>query len=227
MMKDKLFNDIYQEVTIRKKSLETLLDKNPAIWKGASQSVNIRPQGISSGYQALDAILPWHGWPRQGLIEIISARDIGELHLLMPVLTLLSQQQQPSVWIAPPHTPYAPALLQAGIALEHIFIIQSNIGWRQQLWSLEKALQTTDCPLVLAWLRQINIPVLRRLQLAAQTGNTLGVLFHQRHINNSPSVLQLTVQPGKPPGAYGKLEVRVLRARGSHGQLSAVVSICR
>jgi len=227
MTKDKLFNDKYQMVNNRKKSLETLLEKNPAIWKGASQTIDVRPEGISSGYQTLDAVLPWNGWPSQGLIEIISARDIGELHLLLPALSSLSRQQQSSVWIAPPHTPYAPALVRAGIALEHVFIIQPDITRQQQLWSLEKALQTADCPLVLAWLRQLDIPVLRRLQLAAQTGNTLGVLFHQRHISNSPSVLQLAVQSGKLPETHGKLEVQVLKARGSHCQLSAIVSICR
>lgn len=227
MSEDKLFSELYQDVNFKEKSLKSLLFTNPAIWKGANPGTNVRPEGISSGYPALDAILPWKGWPRQGLVEIISARNTGELHLLMPVLSSLSQQQQSSVWIAPPHTPYAPALLQAGIALEHVFIVRSDISWRQTLWSLEKALQTADCPLVLAWLRQLNIPVLRRLQLAAQTGRTLGVLFHQRHISNSPSVLQLAVQPGKLSMSQANLEVRVLRARGSHRQLSAVVSTGR
>jgi len=222
MEEDKLFSDLNQDFSFREKSLKTLLQKNTALWKGARQTVNAVPDGISSGYPALDAILPWKGWPRHGLVEIISAQDIGELHLLMPVLRSLSRQQKPSVWIAPPHTPYAPALLQAGIALEYVFIVQSDISWRQTLWSLEKTLQTAGCPLVLAWLRQLNMPVLRRLQLATQTGQTLGVLFHQRHISNSPSVLQLAVQPSKLPESHGSLEVRVLKARGSHFQPPAV-----
>jgi hypothetical protein len=227
-MTDKnLFNDAFQEVSFKEKNLETLLRKNPALWKGGSQAINERSEGISSGYQALDAILPWQGWPRQGLVEIISAPDIGEFHLVIPLLHALSQKQQGSVWIAPPHTPYAPALLQAGIALEHVFIVQPRISSRETLWSLEKALQTADCPLVLGWLRQLNIPVLRRLQLAAQTGHTLGVLFHQRPVRNSPSELQLGVQPGKLCALQRHLEVRILRARGSHRQLSAVISTCR
>jgi cell division inhibitor SulA len=225
MREDKLFSDKNHDLSFKEQSLEALLQKNPALWKGAKQTINAGPDGIRSGYPTLDAILPWKGWPRQGLVEIISARDIGELHLLMPVLRSLSQQQLPSVWIAPPHIPYAPALLQAGIALEHVFIVRSDISWRQTLWSLEKALQTAGCPLVLAWLGQLNIPVLRRLQLAAQSGQTLGVLFHQRHISNSPSALQLAVQPGKLSGSHGSLEVRVLRARGSHCQLSTVISM--
>ncbi len=227
MSKDKLLSDTDQEVKLREKSLETLLLTNPAIWKGTNQTSDLRPEGLSSGYPALDAILPWKGWPRQGLVEIVSTRSSGELHLLMPALSSLSQQQQASVWISPPHNLYAPALLQAGIALEHVFIIQADISWRQTLWSLEKALQTADCPLVLAWLRQLNIPVLRRLQLAAQTGGTLGVLFHQRHISNSPSVLQLSVKPGKQSMSYANLDIRVIRARGSHCQLSTVVSTDR
>jgi hypothetical protein len=225
MTNQNILNDNFQDV--REQDLETLLRKNPAIWKGGSQTLRERPEGISSGYQGLDAILPWKGWPRQGLVEIISAQDIGEFHLLIPVLHALSQKQQCSVWIAPPHIPYAPALLQAGIALEHIFIVQPRSSSREALWSLEKALQSTDCPLVLAWLRQLNIPVLRRLQLAAQTGHTLGVLFHQRPVRNSPSDLQLAVQPGRLCVLQRNLEVRILRARGSHRQLSADISICR
>src|SRR3954452_7959187 len=75
------------------------------------------PIGIATGYPTLDTLLIDRGWPRAGLIELLSARHgIGELRLLGPALAALSTQEQRWItWIDPPHIPYAPALTEIGI----------------------------------------------------------------------------------------------------------------
>src|SRR2546423_15377282 len=67
----------------REAKLARLLE-HPAIWRGRSAA---HPQGLPSGFAALDAYLPGYGWPRTGLIEILVSRfGSGGLDLLLPAL---------------------------------------------------------------------------------------------------------------------------------------------
>ena len=69
------------------------------------------PAGESSGFAALDAVLPGSGWPAGCLTELLCREaGIGELRLLVPLLQRLTQQRRFVILLAPPHIPYAPAL---------------------------------------------------------------------------------------------------------------------
>lgn len=197
--------------------VEQLLQQTPGLWRAADCHLQAEP-GLSSGHAALDELLPWGGWPPRGLVELISARHgIGELQLLMPLLRHLSRQGQPMLWITPPHPVYAPALLQAGVNTDNIVLIPPQIACRQALWSIEKSLQNRECALVLAWQNWLGGRVIRRLQLAAAEGGTLGMLFQQRATPNSPSTLRLHLQAPTDdniPGGRRALDVSLLKARG-------------
>ena len=72
--------------TAERPDLDSLL-QHPAIWRGRSAA---QMAVVSSGYEALDEALPGGGWPRTGLIEILTSHSeagpagIGELLVLMP-----------------------------------------------------------------------------------------------------------------------------------------------
>src|SRR2546425_12951575 len=94
-------------------ALATLL-ANPAIWRGGDCAPE--PATLPSGFAALDAALPGGGWPQGTLTEVLLEREgIGELRLMVPALARVQAQGLDVVWIAPPHRPYAPALVAAGI----------------------------------------------------------------------------------------------------------------
>ncbi|MDO8907935.1 MAG: translesion DNA synthesis-associated protein ImuA [Pseudohongiella sp.] len=186
-------------------------EKDPATTAVPSQS---------TGFAELDKLLPWGGWPVSGLIEIVSRhKAVGELQLLMPLLRQRSHQQQSLLWITPPYTLHGPALANSGINIRNSFVIPSQTGCNNALWSIEKALQSTECGMVLAWQNWLSARVVRRLQLAANEGKTLGVLFHQRPVPHSPATLQLEISAA-PLAADGsrQLNVRLLKAKGSHRQ---------
>lgn len=72
-------------------SVEELLQRHGTqLWrarKGQNDAGAATAAGLPTGYAALDRCLPGGGWPRQGLIEILSdQRGIGELRLLLPAL---------------------------------------------------------------------------------------------------------------------------------------------
>src|ERR1700680_2793183 len=157
--------------------------EHPAIWRGRSAA----PQrGLPTGFAALDAYLPGKGWPRTGLIEILVSRfGSGELYLLLPALAALTRAATARwcVWVAPPLIPFAPALASQGVALDRVAVV----GGTRSLWAFEQTLGSGACDAVLAWARQPKPRDIRRLQLAAERGRTLGVLFRPRRAGRQAS----------------------------------------
>ncbi|MDH5326569.1 MAG: translesion DNA synthesis-associated protein ImuA [Gammaproteobacteria bacterium] len=202
--------------------LQQLLRNNQAIWK-AGEAVADQQRGIPSGYPSLDAILPNQGWPTGTLVEMVTpCWGVGELQVLMPMIRSMTQAGQYVLWIAPPHVPYAPALVQAGVDTRYIILVTPDAKCQDTLWCIEKALQSQECALVLAWLDWLPNSMVRRLQLAATASNTLGVLFRQRNVKDSPSALRLQLSSGKD-GTH----ITVLKARRGYQYQSATLDfIC-
>ena len=188
-------------------NLDTLLQR-PDVWRGGQVSAAVKT--VSSGFDELDALLAG-GWPQGALTELIMPRQgIGALRLLMPALAQLSRDDRWICWVAPPHIPYAPALVSAGIDLSRVLLVHPRAR-QDGLWALEQSLRSGNCGAVLAWPTLEDSVILRRLQLAAEAGNTLGFLFRsQRHVRRpSPAALRLQLEPG----SGGGLSVSILKRR--------------
>ena len=224
------------------KALKKLLQDNPAIWC-ASESVQNKNTGLSTGFKLLDEILPTHGWPHNSLIEVLVPRwGVGELQLLLPLLVAISRQPKWIAWIAPPFVPYAPALAYAGVDLEQMIVVSDdqinedsfneNLAHEKRknssdevknshqkkattvrhesLWAMEKILRNQNCGLVMAWPEKITDKAMRRLQIAAEEGGSIGFIFRQHKINASPAALRIAL------AVVGhQLEVTLLKARGA------------
>lgn len=191
-------------------TLDSLLNQ-AQVWRGTEAGQSL-PAGVPSGFAALDEVLPGGGWPQGALTEIISDHQgAGELSMLMPTLARLSREGRWLAWIAPPHIPYAPALSAYGVDLSKVLVVRPR-GETDTLWALEQALRSGTCGAVLAWPRIADERSLRRLQLAAEAGNTLGVLFRSgwAATQSSPAALRVRIEP--VPG--GSVDLRVLKRRG-------------
>ena len=166
---------------------------------------------LRSGHEALDALLPGGGWPLGALTELLSDQcGIGELELLLPALQALAGRGRSVVWITPPYVPYAPALLQRGLPLERVLWIRTGRP-QAALWAAEQALRCPAIGAVLGWSAHIVDRSLRRLQLAAETGHTLGVLHRPASAARepSPAALRLQLQP-----LVDELGVEIRKSRG-------------
>ena len=199
--------------------LESLL-QHPAIWRGRSAAqVSVVP----SSFPALDAALPGGGWPRAGLIEIlVSHIGVGELNVLLPALAALTRQTSARwcAWVAPPFEPFAPSLSAHGVVLERLFIVRTE----QPLWAFEQSLISGACEAVLAWAPRAPSRDIRRLQLAAEKGRALGVLFRPLAVarESSNAVLRVIVEPTEQ-GA----RITLLKSRGGHrGSVDLAWSHC-
>ena len=166
---------------------------------------------LLSGFDELDRQLPRGGWPLGALIELLSATEgIGELSLLLPALCRLARDGRYIVWIAPPYIPYAPALIQRGLPLERLLIVHTR-SLAESLWATEQALRCPAVGAVLGWPAHLVDKSLRRLQLAAEAGGSLGILHRPLTAAGeaSPAALRLQLQPQR----YG-LGIHILKARG-------------
>ncbi|UXV21983.1 translesion DNA synthesis-associated protein ImuA [Pseudomonas fluorescens] len=176
------------------------------VWKGrpAAPAASVHPTGLA----ALDAVLPSGGWPESALSEILMAKEgVGELQLVLPTLARLSAAGERIVLVAPPYTPYPHAWQNAGVDLRQLSVIQAEE--RDALWAVEQCLRSGSCGAVLCWPRKAGDRALRRLQVAAETGQTLAFAWRSLNeaVNASPAALRLAVE-ARPA------QVRVLKCRG-------------
>jgi len=171
-------------------ALEQLLASR-TLWH-AGRRAAIAPDGESTGFEALDALLPQHGWPRRALTELLLPVDgVGELSLLLPTLARLTQAGGTVAVVAPPYVPYAPAWQGAGVELSQLQVIDASP--RDALWAFEQCLRSGACAAVLGWPMNADAQALRRLQVAADSGECLGFALRDRKhaANPSPAALRL------------------------------------
>ncbi len=184
--------------------------QRPDVWRGDALAAAPLP-GLASGFAELDAELPGHGWPRNGLAEILVEQNgLGELTLLLPMLARLSAEELAWViFVAPPHLLHAPALEAGGVALSRLLIVGSP--GRDAAWACERALETEGVGTVVAWLPEIRPVQLRRLQMAAEQRHTLLCAFRPSTAAQqaSPAPLRLALA-----GDHDHLRVRILKRRG-------------
>jgi len=189
-------------------ALQELL-KHPGIWRRASSTPQVR--ALSTGLAELDAQLPGGGWPLGALSEILFAHDgVGELGLLMPALAELTRRQQRVVFVAPPYIPYAPALAACGLDLRHVVQIDSSAT--EGSWSAEQCLRSGACGAVIGWMQQADYTQLRRLQLAAESGEALAFLFRPARAADKPSPAALRLQLHSDAD---RVDIEILKCRGS------------
>ena len=191
-----------------KAAVNTLLSNHPQpLWRGLN---NQRTPGVAAHWPDLEPLVG--DWPRGAITEVVSALDgIGELRLVLPAVAELSQREARWVlWVAPPHIPYPAALAAAGVDLSRMLVLHPRKD-QDTLWALELALRSGSCSAVLAWPPALQDTQWRRLQLAAEAGNSLAFFFfRQGSAATVPVALRLELHPARQ-----EVDVDVRKRRGA------------
>jgi hypothetical protein len=188
-------------------ALDQLLDTR-RLWRGQPQART--PSRQPTGFPMLDAALPSGGWPESALSEVLLPLDgVGELGLLWPTLARLTQAGGLVALIAPPYLPFPAAWANAGVRLDRLQVVRA--GPRDVPWATEQCLRSAACAAVLCWPQQPDDRTLRRLQLAAETGQCLGIAMRpvRAAVHASPAALRLALE-ARPS------RLRVLKCRGGN-----------
>ncbi|AIZ32530.1 translesion DNA synthesis-associated protein ImuA [Pseudomonas parafulva] len=186
--------------------LDALLDQR-RVWRG--RQAQPRALGLQpTGHADLDARLPEGGWPPAALSELLLASPgCGELHLLWPTLARLSGEGGRVLLVAPPFIPYAPAWQAAGVDLRWLAQVEAKPD--EALWAAEQCLRSGSCAAVLCWPERVDDRALRRLQVAAETGEALAFACRPQQAAHNPSPAALRIAIDTRPAQW-----RVLKCRG-------------
>jgi len=182
----------------------------PGVWRGGELEHAAQPV-VATGHEALDRELPGGGWPTGTLSEVLhDAAGIGEVSFLAGALMRASADDRLIAWIDPPHLPYAPALAAAGIALPRCLVVRPAHR-DDSLWAAEQALRSGACGALLFWLPCDEYAWLRRLQMAAEAGRAMAVLFRSTAAEKLSTPAHLRVALTREEG---ELHVRIPKRRG-------------
>ncbi|WP_417760610.1 translesion DNA synthesis-associated protein ImuA [Shewanella sp.] len=189
-------------------ALTSLLNRQD-LWLGEQAATQLT--GLSTGFAELTQHLPY--WPAHGVCELYSqGLGCGELGLLHPLMRALCTEQPlaPIMLIAPPALPNALGLALLQLPPER-FIWLNISSAREALWAMEQALHSGSCSLVLGWFAHLSLKAARRLQLAAEEGNSLGfcVLPLSQAGNQHPLPLKLALQADS-----SAIRLSILKRRG-------------
>lgn len=188
-------------------ALQTLL-RDPRLWRGSS----VAPvRAAPTGHAALDAVLPGGGWPCGAVSEILHPRPgVGELKLALPLIAQLTQNSLHVAFVAPRCRPYAPALAAGGVRLTQVLVVEPRDD-AERLWVAEQLLHAR-AGAVLLWCERIDTTALRKLQLAAETGGGIALLYRPLAAEREHSVAALRLRVEYRDAVR---QVAVLKCRGA------------
>ena len=134
---------------------------------------------------------------------------------MLPWISRLTQAGGRVAMVDPPHLPFAPALVQAGVVLSRLLLVRPQSG-DGGLWATEQILRAGPCGAVLAWPGRLGAVELKRFQLAAETGKTTALLFREPRAaaEFSPAALRL-----KLAARPGGLRIDIFKCRGGQPAL--------
>jgi protein ImuA len=190
---------------------------HPALWR-ASQLARGHTRTVDTGHLALSNQLPGGGWPMGTMVDLlVQQAGIGEMRLLAPALAKVAERKV--VLLQPPHVPQSLALAALNIPPSSLLWLRAE-KIADALWAAEQVLKSGSCGALVFWpdnrssnARQAHVRAesLRRLHLAAQSGETL--FFLMRPIaaatDASPAPLRLSLTP-----APGGLNVGFVKRQG-------------
>ena len=182
----------------------------PDVWRGRLARAEV--PALSSGFPALDEVLPGGGWPRGALTELLAdALGIGECALLLPVLKAMREEGRWSVLIAPPHGLHAPAWVAGGADCARLAVV-APASRRDLLWATEQVLASGAAGAVVCWANGVDPAQVRRLQVAVSGRSTLAFLFRPQRARPDASAAPLRLALSS--GRRGMLGVNVFKRRG-------------
>jgi hypothetical protein len=177
---------------------------------------------VSSGWPALDALLPGQGFLRGSLIEWLSEQPgSGAGSLALTTAREASRQGGTIVVLDQEGWFYPPAAAAWGIDLQRLIWLRppDEAG---ALWAFDQALRCPAVAAVWARLPRLEGRWFRRFQLAAESSGNLGLLLRPAQVRGQPSwaEIQLGVSPQPSPAGW-RWRVELLRCRG-RGHLGQV-----
>lgn len=181
---------------------------------------------LSTGCLPLDKLLPRGGLLRGTLVEWLAEHPgSGAGMLALMVARQACSEGRALAIMDRARRFYPPSVAAWGMDLENLLVLRPR-SESEELWALEQVLRSPSVGAVWAPLARIDVREFRRLQLAAESGGTVGMLVRPADVRGEPSwaEAQFLVRPRASPGGW-RLHVEVTRSRGGTGGRSVELEI--
>ena len=162
-----------------------------------SERRGVERVAVPSGFATLDQALPYGGIESGSLVEWLAAGPgSGTLPLALRMARQVCRQGRLLVVVDRGQRFYPPALEPWGISLDQLLWVQPR-SLEDERWAVDQALRCSGVAAVWCSLGALDSRWLRRFQLAAEAGGTLGLLERPLEVRGQPSWadLQLVCQP--------------------------------
>jgi protein ImuA len=186
---------------------------------------------VSTGIPALDRLFPGHALSTRTLIELVSSSEgCGAMTLALVLAARMQSQGGALVVIDEQQEFFPPAASAAGVSLARTLVVQPRRG-SDALWAWEQSLRSPAVSVVIGWLDKIDDRTFRRLQLAAERGDSLGCVMRPWSCKTEPSWAAVRLAVEGVPCNNGlslprrNLRVEVLYRRGGLDGKAIVVEL--
>jgi len=189
-------------------TLDQLLSRDD-IWQGNNNHF-CHSDFVDTGHHDLNTLLRHNGWPLSALIEVCQQQFRGEWQLFLP--SLLALNGGLIVLLNPPAEPFNQALIQAGVDLDRLIIV--NAAEKNQFLNCFRELaRTSSCSAILGWQPQdyLTYTELRKCLLASADGKGLYTLFRPAMVQQQSSPAQLRLFCQLVPAG---LEITLFKQKG-------------
>ena len=207
-----------------------------SFWENSAR--NSTESIVSTGYPALDAILPAGGLRRGSLVEWLAEVPGHGATTLALLCAQEACQAGGDLVIMDSDSPfhsdsqfydgaefYPPTLATWGIDLERLILLRPRSQQHLQ-WAMVQVLRSPSVGAVWGHFNQRDSHAFRRLQLAARSGDTLGLLLRPACMRREPTWadVRLLIQPlaGQQPR---QVRVTLLHCRGGGSKGSVELEI--
>ncbi len=159
------------------------------------ESFDSQPQNnqvLPLGLPAIDGHLPWRGLPTGALHEVLGDHSASAFCAAL-LACAQRHRRQPAVWISGEETLYGPGLAAFGLSMPDLLVVLTNSS-TDILWAAEEALREGAVGMVIAEITDLDLTASRRLQLAAETGRSLGLALRPATKTTTASVTRWRVE---------------------------------
>jgi hypothetical protein len=160
---------------------------------------------------------------RGSIVEWIGCPGVGATTLALLVARAACQKQAALVVVDHNRMFYPPAAQALGISLDQAIVVQP-CNKQDYQWSLIQILRCAGVAAVVCWPERANERMLRRAQIAAERGGTLGLLVRPPRAIREPSWARyrLLVEACCSPEPSRRWKVTLIR---SHTQPQKVIEL--
>jgi cell division inhibitor SulA/protein ImuA len=199
---------------------------------------------VPTGIAAIDAELPGGGLPAGSLIEIFERDDVPcggtTLAVLLAKAALAHASDGGTERIAWVDTRelYVPAAAALGIDLRRLLVVAPRND-AEALWAFEQAARSRAIAASVLAAGRVPLPVVRRLQLAAEAGGGLAFLLRPDAESAQPSVAAVRIRTSPRPRDGETPEggirrhfpprrflINILKLRGGFVSSSWIAEVC-